>query len=141
MGDTQLLQRGNVFVGWGSAPYFSEFHNGGKAQPLLDGVLPGSDLSYRTLREPWVGLPLYPPVGAVRRHGGRTVVYASWNGDTQVTAWRVLAGPSAGRLTALASAPKDGFETAIALPRSEQMLEVQALNAAGKVLGTSKPFA
>ncbi len=141
MGDTQLLQRGNVFVGWGSAPYFSEFHNGGKAQPLLDGVLPGSDLSYRTLREPWVGLPLYPPVGAARRHAGRTVVYASWNGDTQVTAWRVLGGPSAGRLTRLASAPKDGFETAIALPRSEQMLEVQALDAAGKVLGTSKPFA
>ena len=35
-------------------------------KPLLDGVLPGSDLSYRATVEPWVGLPLSPPAGAAR---------------------------------------------------------------------------
>jgi hypothetical protein len=138
MGDTEPLANGNVFVGWGSEPYLSEFAKSG--QTLLDGVLPGSDLSYRTLREPWVGLPLYPPSGAVARHDGRTTVYASWNGDTQVTSWRVLAG-AAGQLRSVAKARKSGFETAISVPSGERSFELQALDGGGHVIGTSKPFA
>src|SRR5277367_2583820 len=45
MGSTQPLSGGKTFVGWGSSPYLSEFTASGKV--LLDGVLPGSDLSYR----------------------------------------------------------------------------------------------
>ena len=67
-------------------------------------------------------------------------VYASWNGDTAVASWRVLAGPSPTQLTLLASAPKSGFETALATPGGvgpTTYVAVQALNAAGAVLGTS----
>ena len=139
MGDTEPLANGNVFVGWGSDPYLSEFSKQG-GQPLLDGVLPGSDLSYRALREPWIGQPLGPPVGAVRRHPGASTVYASWNGATQVTGWRVLARAGVGQLRAVASAPRRGFETAITVPGRPASFEVQALGAGGRVLGTSKAF-
>jgi len=138
MGDTQLLANGDVFVGWGSAPYLSEFTKSG--QPLLDGVLPGSDLSYRALREPWIGLPLYPPSGAARRRGGATSVYASWNGATRVVAWRILAGTGAGALQAVATHVKTGFETAIRVPARYSRFELEALDAEGRVIGTSKPF-
>src|SRR5205085_3095732 len=100
--------------GWGSTPYFSEFTAAGKR--VLDAVLPGSDVSYRTLLEPWVGLPLYPPSGAARRSGDGTTVYASWNGDTQVTAWNVLGAANGGSFKRIAHATKSRFETAIKAP-------------------------
>jgi EmrB/QacA subfamily drug resistance transporter len=139
MGDVEPLANGNVFVGWGSQPYLSEYSRSGKL--LLDGYLPGADLSYRAEVEPWVGLPLTKPRGAALDSGGRTTVYASWNGATQVVAWRVLGGVSATQLTPLVdSAAKSGFETAIKLPRNEASYVVQALDASGQVIGSSPAF-
>jgi len=139
MGDTQPLANGNSFVGWGSEPYFSEYSPSGKL--LLDAFFPGSDLTYRATVEPWVGLPLYPPVGAVLRSAGRTTVYASWNGATRVASWRVLAGPGAGKLKVVGRSARSGFETAIGLRAGYHTYEVQALDANGRVIGTSKRFA
>ncbi len=68
-------------------------------------------------------------------------MYASWNGATQVASWRVLAGPGASRLTVVASAARSGFETAIAVAQGYQSFEVQALDASGRVIGTSRPLA
>jgi hypothetical protein len=138
MGDTQPLPGGNVFVGWGSQPYFAEYSRSGKL--LLEGEFPRPDLTYRATLAQWVGLPLSPPVGAARQTDGKTTVYASWNGATQLVSWRVLAGPSATRLTAVASAAKSGFETAIPVPQSYRSFEVQALGAGGRVIGTSRSF-
>jgi hypothetical protein len=104
---------------------------------LLDARLPGHDLSYRATLEPWVGTPLYPPSGAARKTAGKTVVYASWNGATEVRSWRVL---GTGR-TAVGSAPKSGFETAIPVTQGPQTFRVQALDAHGRAIGTSKAFA
>jgi hypothetical protein len=139
MGDTQPLPNGNVFVGFGSEPYFAEYSHSGKL--LLEAELPGSDLTYRATLEPWVGLPLSPPVGAARTTGGKTTVYASWNGATEVVSWRVLAAAGAGRMTAVASASRSGFETAIGMPQGYSSFEVQALGAGGRVIGFTRPFA
>jgi EmrB/QacA subfamily drug resistance transporter len=139
MGSLELLPNGNVFVGWGSDPYLTEFSRSGKT--LLDAYLPYEpDLSYRATLEPWVGLPLSPPSAAARTRGGRTTVYASWNGATKVVAWRVLGGSSTVRLAPVATATKSGFETAIALGSHEARLRVQALGAGNRVLGTSRVF-
>jgi EmrB/QacA subfamily drug resistance transporter len=139
MGDTQPLPNGNVFVGWGSEPYFSEYSRSGKL--LFEGEFPGPNLSYRSTIEQWVGEPLSSPAGAARQTGSNTTVYASWNGATQVASWRVLAGASAGRLAAVGSATKSGFETAIPVTRSYRSFKLQALDAAGGVIGSSQPFA
>jgi EmrB/QacA subfamily drug resistance transporter len=138
MGDTQLLPNGNVFVGWGSEPYFSEYSRSGKL--LLAGELPGPNLTYRATLGQWVGLPLSSPAGAVRRVGGTTTVYASWNGATGLASWRVLGGTSAGRLAVVKTAAKSGFETAITVPGTYRTFKLEALDAGGRVIGSSRPL-
>jgi len=138
MGDTQRLQNGNVFVGWGSEPYFSEFSRSGRL--LFEGELPGPNQTYRATLEQWVGEPLTAPAGAARQTGGKTTAYASWNGATQVVSWRVLAAPGGGQLRVVASAARSGFETAIPVPDGYQSFEVQALAANGRVLSVSRAF-
>jgi EmrB/QacA subfamily drug resistance transporter len=95
MGDTQPLANGNTFIGWGSEPYFTEYGPSGKR--LLEARFPGNDLSYRSMREPWVGEPLTSPSAVARQKNGRTTVYVSWNGATQAVSWRVLAAEGASR--------------------------------------------
>jgi EmrB/QacA subfamily drug resistance transporter len=136
MGSLEPLSNGNEFVGWGSAPFFSEYDSSGNL--LLDARLPGHDLSYRATLQPWVGKPLYPPAGAARRENGKTIVYASWNGATEVHSWRVLAGTSPGQT--LANATRSGFETAIPVSSGERTFRVQALDAHGHPIGTSRAF-
>ena len=138
MGSIEPLPGGNEFVGWGSAPYFSEYTPSG--QMLLDAMLPRPDISYRATVEPWVGLPLYPPSGAARQKDGKTTVYASWNGATQVVSWRVLAGPSSSQLAVVATTVKSGFETSIPVPQRYTTFKVEALSANGRGIGTSRPF-
>jgi EmrB/QacA subfamily drug resistance transporter len=135
MGSLEPLANGNEMVGWGSSPFITEYSASGDM--LLDARLPGSDISYRAKVEPWVGLPLYPPAAAGRRTGSKTTVYASWNGATEVASWKVLS--SAGGQT-VATAPKSGFETAIPVKQSPTTLTLQALDAHGKVIGTSRRF-
>jgi EmrB/QacA subfamily drug resistance transporter len=138
MGDTQPLANGDVFVGWGSEPYFSEYDRSGKL--LFEGELPGPNLSYRATLQQWVGLPLSDPAGAARSANGKTTVFASWNGATRVASWKVLARAGARGLSVVASHAKSGFETAIAVPQGSASFELQALDSAGQTIGTSKAF-
>jgi hypothetical protein len=136
-GNIQQLANGDMFVGWGAEPYFSEFSASG--QLLFDGHMHGSYESYRTYRFPWVGTPTAAPaIAATTSTTGTATVYASWNGATQVASWRVLAGASPAQLAPVATAADAGFETAIATPGAAPYVEVQALEAAGAVIGTSK---
>jgi hypothetical protein len=127
-----------VSLGWGSTPFFSEDSSKGKV--LLDAFWPVPDANYRTYVEQWVGIPYFPPSGAVRNNGGKATVYASWDGDTQVVGWRVLAGNSAQSLKTVATKAKSGFETTIPLNSTFKAYKVLALGPKGKVLGTSKAF-
>jgi len=139
MGSARIQPNGNVFVGYGNLPFFAEYTSSG--QMVLDALFPGSDLSYRAIKIPptaFVGTPTTPPSGAVRRSGGEFKVFASWNGATQVASWRILAGPAPDQLSAVTTTAKSGFETAIPVSGSYQFFKVQALDATGKVLGTSK---
>jgi hypothetical protein len=139
MGDAQPLPSGDVFVGWGSEPYFSEYSRSGRL--LLDAELPWPDVTYRATLASWVGLPLTKPAGAARLARGRTTVYASWNGATRVAGWRVLATDGSGRLRPVTSAAKSGFETAIPVRSGYSRLQLLALDAAGRPIGASAPFA
>ena len=138
-GNVQALPNGDWFVGWGQEPYFSEYTADGAL--LFDAHFPLGDESYRAFRFPWTGTPAHPPTFAFQPGTATTAstVYASWNGATQVAAWRLLAGSDASSLATVARVPRDGFETAIALPAgiTGPFLAVQALDAAGHVLGTS----
>jgi Arylsulfotransferase (ASST) len=138
LGSTELQPGGNVVLGWGNSQLFSEVSHKGKF--LLDAAWPKPDINYRTYLQRWTGIPFFPPSGGVRNNQGKATVYASWDGDTQVVSWRVLAGSSAQSLKAVASKTKTGFETTIPLTSSFKVYEVQALDAGHHVLGTSKSF-
>jgi hypothetical protein len=140
-GNLQILENGDAFIGWGSEPYFSEFSAGGQLR--FDAHMHGSYQSYRAYRFPWTGAPSEPPaVAAVTsRAGAPATVYASWNGDTRTASWRLLTGPSANQLAGVATAPRAGFETAITAPGPAPYVAVQALDASGAVLGTSRTIA
>jgi len=135
-GNVQILPNGNVFVGWGSSPFFSEYAKDGKL--LFDATFPAEVESYRAFRFPWSGQPDgAPTLVAERESRGEVTLYASWNGATEVESWEVLAGANPDELEAVAAAPRKGFETAILVETTEAYVGVRAKNGSGKVLGTA----
>jgi hypothetical protein len=134
-GSAQILPNGNMFVGWGSKPYFSEYTPSG-TQLFSGFTVP----SYRAYRFPWSGKPLQPPAIAVRRAttAGEDAVYASWNGATKVASWQLLSSSTSTGPFAPAGppAPWAGFETKMHAPTAGYF-EVEALDSSGSVLGTS----
>jgi len=135
-GGAEVLPGGDLFVGWGQQPYFSEFNSAG--QEVFDARFTSNTSSYRAYKFAWSGQPTTPPaVAASANNDGTTQVWPSWNGATAVSSWRVLAGSSSSALSQLQTAPKQGFETAISAPTGMGVFEVQALDSHGNVLATS----
>ena len=136
-GNMQTLASGNVVIGWGSVPSVSEL--GAAGELLMDAHLPPGYSSYRAFRFPWHGHPIAPPQASARLLAAHdsTAVFASWNGATDVQAWRVLAGSSAGALAPRATIPVSGFESSVTLPDPYPYVAVQALGPRGRLLGTS----
>jgi hypothetical protein len=135
-GNVQVLPNGNVFVGWGSEPVYSEFDADGKL--LFSAAFPTESESYRAFRLQWSGQPTDDPAMAVESGPEDEVtLYASWNGATEVTTWQVLAGSAPDQLEVLASAPRQGFETVITVHTTEPYVSLMAVNSSGKVLGTT----
>jgi hypothetical protein len=136
-GNLQVLPNGNVFVGWGSEPFYSEFGPDGKL--LYDASFPSQVESYRAFRFPWKGQPEdRPAVVAEAGPDDRVTIYVSWNGATEVDTWQVLAGGSPDKLEPAGSAPRKGFETAVTLYTGEPYVAVEAKDGSGRVLGTSE---
>lgn len=143
-GSTQVLKKGNVIVGYGATPYFSEFAKGGepvkKGKMLFDAQLPKGDGNYRVFRFNWEGKPnTTPKLVAERESLSEVALYASWNGATQVANWKVLAGESAESLSPAGTFPWSGFETKMNVSSTDSVFEVQALDKAGHVLASSGP--
>jgi hypothetical protein len=138
-GNAQVLPNGNVFVGWGSAPVFSEFDHDGRL--LFSAAYPTEGESYRAFRFPWSGQPIDDPaIAAELGADDEVTIYASWNGAIEVTTWQVLAGSAPDQLEPLASAPSQGFETVITVHTTEPYLGLEAVNGSGRVLGTTRAF-
>ena len=136
-GNMQVLPNGNVFIGWGTEPFNSEYSKEGKL--LFDLQFAGETQSYRAFRQVWSGRPAEDPaVAAERGKGDKVIIYASWNGSTETTTWRVLAGPNPEELEPVGSVPWEGFETAMAIRTDEPYVAVQAEDDSGHVLGTSE---
>jgi hypothetical protein len=123
------------FTGWGTSSYFTEYDAAGNA--VFDGRLAPGTESYRAFKQEWHGMPAEPPALAAEPGPGGVAVYASWNGATEVASWCVLAGPQAGQLSAVASAPRSGFETVLTVQGSPAVVMVEALDCSGRVLAQS----
>lgn len=129
-GNMQVRADGQVVVGWGSSPHYSELTSDGR---LLLDVDFGSGESYRVYRMPWVGMPTTRPTLVVLDG----TAFVSWNGATEVAAWRFLAGADADDASVVTTVPRDGFESSVDVP-DEPYVAAQALDADGTVLGTAE---
>jgi hypothetical protein len=137
-GSMQTLANGNVFVGWGAQPAFSEYSASGRQ--LFSARFPGSVVSYRAYRFVWNAQPATPPMAAVRPgQNGQVTVYASWNGATNVAYWQLMAGPSPSQLSPVAVSASTGFETSIPTQMANYF-EVNAVDSSLRVLGSSAPI-
>ncbi|MGH7642177.1 MAG: arylsulfotransferase family protein [Candidatus Dormibacteria bacterium] len=136
-GNVQVLADGNVMVGWGAGTFTSEYSAQGKL--LFNAHFPGLTSSYRAYRDRWSGQPTTKPAIAIQGSAdGAVKVFASWNGSTTVTSWRVVGGSSASQLETVGSSRKKGFETVISIPHPPALLRVEALGETGQVLASSQ---
>jgi hypothetical protein len=138
MGNVQTLPDGHVIVGWGTSAHVSEFTADGEL--VSDARLPSTYYSsYRGFRLPWRALaPGVPTLGSRRNpRTGRSTVYVSWNGATDVSHWRVDAGARPSDLRPRGLARREGFETAIPLGTAEGYVSIMALSASGRELAAS----
>jgi hypothetical protein len=130
------LLDGGSFIGWGQMPYFTEHNSDGTVR--LAGNLPKDNQSYRAYKAEWTGQPLDQPALGLRTENGNVIVSASWNGSTKVSKWRANSGTQPG---ALQGAPvendRTGFETTLQIQGTPEYVVAQALDASGKVLGSS----
>jgi hypothetical protein len=138
MGNFQTLPDGHVLIGWGSDPNASEFLSDGSL--IADTRLGNQHDSYRTYKYPWRGSPADTPAIAARRdrRSGRSMLYVSWNGATDVARWLVSTGSHPTGLRPMGIARREGFETAIRLPVHQSgYARVTALDSAGRHLASS----
>ena len=111
-GGAQVLPGGDLFVGWGQQPYFTEFNSAG--QEVFDARFTSNTSSYRAYKFAWTGQPTTPPAIAAgsqqrrhhpgvgeleRRHRGLVVAGAGGNELEH-------AGDAADRSQAAASRPR-----------------------------------
>ena len=135
-GNAQRLANGDLLVGWGGAPYLTEYGRDGRV--VFDARIAVGD-SYRAYRFPWRGHPKDRPAIAARSGDGDAVtVYASWNGATGVAGWQVVAGNNPKRMQPVGSAPRRGFETVISVRTDARFVAVRALGRVGRPIGASR---
>jgi Arylsulfotransferase (ASST) len=134
-GSNQTLPHGEALVSWGGLKEITEFNAANK--PDFDMSFSGR--TYRAFRAPWTGIPGYPPAVAARKGPGNAVtVYVSWNGDTQVASWQILAGRNRSSLHPVGRpVAKTGFQAKITVHTSAPLVAAQARDGSGKALATS----
>ena len=137
-GNMQTLANGHEFIGWGGdAQNLTEFDAAGKVVFDARFLSPRVD-SYRAYRGDWVGTPTGAPlVDAKTLSSGKVVVHMSWNGSTEVAAWRILAGPADGQLAPVTTVPFGDLETGATVTTTQPKFQVEALDAGGAVLAQS----
>lgn len=140
---------GNVFIGWGRCPSFTEHNSIGEPvmnvqfSPWHSDDIPDALDNYRAYKMDWSATPWWDPAIAPRRDkNGDIVVYVSWNGATEVAHW-VVRGSQESEWEdgneVLAEAPRSGFETKLIIGETEcQYIWAEALDKEGNILRTTE---
>ncbi|TIA16657.1 hypothetical protein D6C80_04360 [Aureobasidium pullulans] len=146
-GSMQVLDSGNVLIGWGYHGGYTEYAADGSI--LCDTHINpavffpfGFVHSYRAFKTTtWVGRPNTQPDVYLNPSDGCALV--SWMGATEVTSWILQSAEATSgdklQFVNAVKTPKDGFETEIELPDSEyDYLRIVAIDKNDNVLGSSR---
>jgi hypothetical protein len=138
-GNTQLLSNGNVFIGWGSIPSFSEHAADGT--PVYFATLTDLDsMNYRAFKYNWTATPAGPPdlVAQAPSSNGATTFWASWNGATDYSHLKFYGTSSASdEFVLLAKIGKQGFQTTYTSSSFHPLAFVEAVAADGSSIKKS----
>jgi len=153
-GSMEVQPNGGAVVGWGTLPELTEYAEDGEV--LFHAFYNNhSGYNYRSYKREWVGKPQYPPkmvaYSRTCKNDAETsplMAYVSWNGATEVTAWRFYVSTTTrkGPWIPGGTFPRDGFETAADLTYAVKAtlahfapyVYVEALDASGAVLGSTR---
>jgi hypothetical protein len=144
-GNTQILPNGNALVNWGSGGAITEYSANGTI--VFHAYLESGDLwengdvqNYRGFRFNWTGIPHEEPAIVALAHGESTMVYVSWNGDTETDSWDFYGVDDKGRERSLGTESRNGFETSfyVSSDSSWRGFFAKALREDAKVLRRSK---
>jgi hypothetical protein len=133
-----------VFVNWGSAGAISEFSPDGSL--VFHAYLDSGELfekgdvnNYRGFKMNWTGAPTESPAIVALRHGESTMVYVSWNGDTETRVWKFFGVDGEGEKKLLGEESRTGFETGFYVSGGDKWrgFLTEALAADGKILVSS----
>ncbi|KAH8657967.1 ASST-domain-containing protein [Xylariales sp. PMI_506] len=151
-GSVQILDNGNVFIGWGRAPSFTEHTPEGETvldvqfSPWRSPATHDHGLdNYRAFKQDWKATPYWPPDIAAETRKGLVTTYVSWNGATEVAAWVIYAAETPEELTSggtvVAEVPRAGFETEVALGEFNHpngtYIRAEPIDSKGRTLGST----
>lgn len=137
-----------VLLGYGYVGVWTEFAADGEV--LCDNRFSamsswgnGDVQSYRVLKAPWKGEPSWPPAVAFGEHAQQSSVFVSWNGATEVKAWRLQQANDSTCLDEdwedFSTTQKTGFETELDVEECDlRFVRVVGLDQNGDILGISE---
>lgn len=145
-GNIQFLENKNILVSWSESGYTSEFS--------LDGTLVQQVYSqyerfaeYRQYKFSWeASLQVSEPIAfashvyGATKDTATTVLYASWNGATEVESWNFYSSElpeQVQRPSLIAQMAKKGFETVAMVPGQHSFIFVEAMSKDGISLQNS----
>ncbi|GLB05480.1 hypothetical protein AtubIFM57258_000769 [Aspergillus tubingensis] len=140
---------GNVFIGWGRCPTFTEHNSSGETvmdvqfSPWHSDNIPDALDNYRAYKMDWSATPWWDPAIAPRKNeDGELVMYVSWNGATEVANW-VIRGAASDDVDEegeiIAASRRTGFETKLTVGETDwRYIWAEALDNQGNVLRWSE---
>lgn len=141
-GNYQVLNNGNILMGWSERAQVSEHSPDGKL--VMEALFKTEFLgSYRNYKFDYIGHPIEPPVAhsqayATPNNSTTTAVHVSWNGATEVAQWNLYRTVANGQVDILvATAERLGFETILAYGGYASYIVAEAVNKNGTVIGRS----
>lgn len=139
-GNYQVLDNGNVFMGWSEQATQSEHTEDGHL--IMEATFQTDWLgTYRSYKFPFVGHPIEPPVAvsqayATPNNSTVTTVHVSWNGATEIHTWNLYRTVANGQIDVLvATIEKLSFESVISYGGYASYIIAEALDKHGDILG------
>lgn len=146
-GNMQILDNGNVFMGWSERATQSEHDANGtllmEARFRTDWIG-----SYRNYKFPYVGKPTtLPDVHSAAyledinfELNPETRVWVSWNGDTEVKKWNLYGSKMQnGTMELIESKDRTGFETSFIKDSYVRTVRLEGVDANGNKIANSGP--
>ena len=147
MGNAQRLGDGNTLISWGF-PYTKsgyQYRSVTEVEPdhrvVFDLTFDQPYVSYRAFLFPWRGEPNTLPALAFKHDGNALTLGYSWNGATNVAAFRLYGGDSPEALRLVDAKAKTDFEVQShlnSMPANVCYFQVAAMDDAGKQMARSK---